>query len=196
VCYLHHAIHFKKGNYLVFLPSYPYLESVFKLFIQTYPDVQITRQIENQKPDERDAFIHSFMDSKTAVVGFAILGGIFAEGIDYRGESLIGSIIVGTGMPHPDKKQKRLADYYRNNGQAPYQYAYQIPGYTRLRQTAGRLIRSEIDRGVIIYIEPRLARKDYRTLFEPVRLNYCPSLKAVKQQLRQFWQTDRDSGAK
>ena len=128
----------KRGNYLVYLPSYAYLQEVYEVFRERYPDIPTLVQRSGMEEEEREAFLERFqaggMDS---LIGFCVLGGIYAEGIDLRGERLIGTVIVGVGLPQIGPEQDMIRDYYDRQGGRGFDYAYRYPGTRCCRPPAG-----------------------------------------------------------
>lgn len=184
------AVAFKKktGKYLVFFPSYEYLNQVYDGFLEAFSDIRTVRQESGSTDKERTAFLDNFFNSDEPALGFAILGGIFAEGVDYLADALHGAIVIGTGMPQPTHEQKLMQAYFDSLGLNGFQYAYQFPGFTRVQQTAGRVIRSETDKGIVILIDPRFKRPDYRRLM-PDEWNIigCKSGEEIEYELERFW---------
>ena len=159
------AIYQKKGNYLVFFPSYEYLYKVYELFADNYPHVKTLVQQNNMTEDERGEFLAKFdIDNKETLVGFTVLGGIFSEGIDLKGDRLIGAVIISVGIPKISLRQDQIMNYYDiKNGQG-YDYAYTYPGMNKVLQAAGRVIRTESDFGVVLLIDSRYRASKYREL--------------------------------
>jgi DNA excision repair protein ERCC-2 len=115
---------------------------------------------------ERDAFLASFsVEHGETLVGFAVLGGIFGEGIDLVGERLIGAVIVGVGLPQLCVERDLIRDYFQQHNASGFDYAYTFPGMNRVLQAIGRVIRSETDRGVVLLIDARFNEMRYRRLF-------------------------------
>ena len=156
----------KKGNYLVFFPSYEYMHKVYEIFCDYYPQVETLMQKSEMSEEERADFLARFDSGNTStLVGFTVLGGIFSEGIDLKGDRLIGTVIVGVGIPKISLRQDLIRDYFnRRNGQG-YDYAYVFPGMNKVLQAAGRVIRTETDTGVVVLIDSRYATAQYRGLF-------------------------------
>lgn len=183
-----HVVRAKPGKYLVFFPSYEYLTSVYEHFCEQYADIRTVRQNAGSAANEQAEFLRVFFGDAEPALGFAILGGLFAEGVDYTGDALHGAIIVGTAMPQPGAEQNLMADYFTGKGLNPYEYVYQFPGFTRVLQTAGRVIRSERDKGVVILVDPRFNRRDFRNLmpahWQP---KGCRTPEELKNALREFW---------
>ncbi len=136
-----------QGNYLVFFPSYQYLDMVYQAYQELVGDHQILLKQEREMNEEqRETFLDSFQtDTKHTLVAFAVLGGVFSEGIDLIGERLIGSIIVGVGLPqiNPLTEQRRI--YFEEKFAKGYLYAYIYPGFNKVMQAVGRVIRTESD---------------------------------------------------
>ena len=152
------------GNYLVFFPSFKYLHDVYDVFCEEYPDVRVIVQGSQMDEEEREAFVGEFQ-SGGAVLGFCVMGGVFSEGIDLVGDRLIGVAIVGVGLPQMNRERDLIRDYYEQKMRAGYQFAYQYPGMNKVIQAAGRVIRSASDKGVILLLDARFGRNDYRCLF-------------------------------
>lgn len=148
------------GNYMVFLPSYEYLNKVYEKYVELYGEANIICQGEVLNEEEREKFINRFtLDSK--ITAFCVVGGIFSEGIDLVGERLIGSIVVGVGFPRISKEGDIIKDYYKERG---FDYAYVYPGVNKVLQAAGRVIRSEEDKGRLLLIDDRYFTNKYRNL--------------------------------
>lgn len=185
----------KKGNYIVFFPSYKYMNDVFEAFSSLCPSIQTIRQQTNMADSERDDFLKSFSpENDQILVGFCVLGGIFSEGIDLKGERLLGTVIVGVGLPQISPEVDIIRNYYENKNGMGFEYAYMYPGMNKVLQAAGRVIRSESDRGAILLIDDRLTRRDYQSLFpehwnNPVRVANTSKLKL---ELDRFWNTKID----
>lgn len=177
----------RRGNYLVFFPSYAYLEQVNRAFRQRYPDIETIEQLRDFSLEEREAFMDRFSPENT-LVGFAIMGGVFGEGVDYVGDRLIGSIIVGTGLSALSLEQSLISEDYSAAGLDGFDFAYRYPGFTRVLQTAGRVIRDEDDRGVVALVDQRFSDPFYRDLFpEHWHQQWCTTAEKLVQQLESFW---------
>jgi len=177
------------GNYLVYLPSYQYLQSVVEAFKTACPSVQVLAQRPGLTEPERDAFLAAFsVEHGETLVGFAVLGGIFGEGIDLIGERLIGAVVVGVGLPQLCVERDLIRDHFQKHTAAGFDYAYTFPGMNRVLQAVGRVIRSETDHGVVLLIDSRFNETRYRRLFPPwwktVRVRQ-PS--GVTTALQGFW---------
>jgi len=179
----------KPGNYMVFFPSYAYLEQAHKAFKKKWPNIETWEQVRQSDVDERNRQLNK-LDSDGTRLGFAILGGVFGEGIDYVGDKLIGVAVVGVGLPGIGVEQDLIADCYRDQGLDGFDYAYRYPGFTKVLQTAGRVIRTERDRGVVFLIDDRFNQAFYRDLY-PVHweLETANSVEEIDRSLNAFWQS-------
>lgn len=181
----------KKGNYLVFFPSYKLLEAVYEIYENEFSAdwVQCICQTASMNEHEREEFLEQFTERENTLVGFCVLGGIFSEGIDLIGNRLIGVLIVGTGLPQISNEREILKGYYDNKGENGFDYAYRYPGMNKVLQAAGRVIRTQEDVGVIILLDERFYSQDYMELF-PVEwsdMEIC-CLNTVEESLSRFWE--------
>ena len=181
----------KIGNYLVFLPSYRYLETVHELFVATYPECETWAQARGQSKLEQQELLES-MEQGTQRVGFAIAGGVFGEGIDYKGDLLIGVIIVGTGLPAKSDQTELVAEEHRRLGRDGYEMAYVYPAFTRVLQTAGRVIRDDHGKGFVLLVDSRFCEPRYTRLFPDTwNLQRPNGLSELISCLSTFWDSDR-----
>ena len=180
----------KAGNYFCFFPSFSYMEEVYQRYIQLYPEAEVLIQSRELKDVEKEAFLANFQaQNEQVVLGFCVLGGVFSEGIDLKKNRLIGSIIVSVGLPQISKEQEELKKYFDEKNQQGFYYIYQLPGFNKIMQAAGRVIRTEEDRGVILLIGQRFSRKDYMQLY-PTHWSkgvVVHDLNSMLNQLKQFW---------
>lgn len=181
----------KKGNYLVFFPSYQYLDNTYDLFCELFPDIPTIIQDTDMNEEEREAFLANFMNNPTnSLVGFCVLGGIFSEGIDLKGSRLIGVAIVGVGLPQINPEQELIKEYYDEHKQAGFEYAYQLPGMNKVLQAAGRVIRGMDDQGVVLLLDQRFLTPRYRQLFpehwKAAKVCYQPM--NLGDELKAFWE--------
>ena len=156
----------RRGNYLVYFPSYQYLNDTLQEFQLRHPSVPVLVQRPGISESQRDAFLAAFSaEHGETLVGFAVLGGIFSEGIDLVGERLIGAVIVGVGLPQLCVERNLVRDYFQHQNAMGFEYAYTFPGMNRVLQAIGRVIRSETDCGVVVLIDARFNETRYRRLF-------------------------------
>jgi len=177
----------RPGNYLVFFSSYHFMHKVHEQFEQHYADIDTMLQIRAADDRQRKEFLEHYFERNNAL-GFAIMGGVFAEGIDYVGSSLIGAIIVGVGMPQANTEQQLIQQDFDRMQMNGFDFAYRFPGLTRVQQSAGRVIRSENDRGVVILIDNRFQQAAYRRHLPPHwGAEECSDIDALQKTLLKFW---------
>lgn len=179
----------KKGNYLVFFPSYKYMEDVYCCFVERNPHINIIKQEGNMDELAREEFLNQFDSNGIPIVAFAVLGGIFSEGIDLIGDKLIGAVIVGVGLPQICFERDIIRDYFDSENGLGYEYAYMYPGMNKVLQAAGRVIRSENDRGAILLIDDRFTTVKYARLFpeEWMHFKRINGSKDIVKYLNEFW---------
>lgn len=181
----------KKGNYLFFFPSFLYLQKVYNLFKEKYPDIRLQKQDAAMDEEQREHFLESFQaGNEESLVGFCVLGGVFSEGIDLRGERLVGAAVVGVGLAQLNHESDLIKDYYNETIGQGFDYAYQIPGMNKVLQAVGRVVRGESDRGVVLLIEERFSTNRYRALF-PAHWNHAKTVKStgdISREVAGFWQ--------
>lgn len=186
----------KRGNYMVFFPSYSFMKAVYdiiKIMAESgeFPG-GLADMIMCQEPSLDEAGREEFLAGFTydsAVIGFCVLGGIFSEGIDLKNDSLIGAVIVGTGLPMVCTVQTILKDYYDSMGKNGFEYAYIYPGMNKVMQAAGRVIRTEEDRGVIALLDERFLRSEYLSVFPREWKNYkVVTLACAGEAAKSFWE--------
>jgi DNA excision repair protein ERCC-2 len=178
------------GNYLVYFPSYAYLAAVLKLLKEKVPESQLLVQDRGMTEEAREAFLDQFSTgNQETLVALAVMGGIFGEGIDLVGERLIGAIVVGVGVPQVCLENDLIKEYFDRQNGSGFAYAYQYPGFNRVLQATGRVIRSETDRGIIVLIDERFAQARYRHLFPPHWRGYqvVQNSSEIKDKLERFW---------
>jgi len=185
----------RPGNYLVFFSAYHFMQQVHSQFTRDFPGID-TRLQQREFDDAAQAeFIGGFFDGEKRL-GFAIMGGRFAEGIDYRGEALIGAILVGVGLPQASLEQELIREDFDALELDGFDYAFRFPGLTRVQQSAGRVIRDESDRGVVVLLERRFRQAAYaRHLPRHWRLQYCNDAESLEQSLAAFWNEAEASDA-
>lgn len=180
----------KKGNYMVFFPSYQLMGQVYESFLQVMPKgMQVLLQESGMKEEKREEFLRVFEEErKDTLVAFCVLGGIFGEGIDLKEERLIGAVVVGTGLPQIGNEREILKDYYDRKAGNGFDYAYRYPGMNKVLQAAGRVIRTAADRGVIALLDDRFLESSYLCLFPKEWEKYAVcSCKNAGQKALDFW---------
>ncbi|MCP4748277.1 MAG: ATP-dependent DNA helicase [Desulfobacteraceae bacterium] len=155
----------RRGNYLLFFPSYAYMNLIYDRFCADNQGIETIVQTPAMSEKQRETFINLFQDTaQDSLVGFAVMGGVFGEGIDLKGERLTGAVIVGVGLPGISLERELIKDYYEREDGAGFDFAYRFPGMIRVLQAAGRVIRSEQDKGVVLLIDQRYGQTDYKLL--------------------------------
>lgn len=193
VGYIEKVVKLKKGNYMIFFPSYQMMELIYERAKERIPNILL--QQSSMTEQEREDFLNAFVEApRQGIVGFCVMGGIFSEGIDLKSDRLIGTVIVGTGLPMVCNERELFRGFFdRRNGQG-FDYAYLYNGMNKVQQSAGRVIRTVNDRGIILLLDERFLARQYQELFprewfpfETVRLE------TVGEKMRQFW--DRVGGS-
>ena len=183
------AVSAKRGNYIVYFPSYDYMEHVRKLFVEKYPLLTVISQTRGMNAAEKEHFLDAFANDSRLRIGFCVLGGSFSEGVDLPGKRLIGTIIVGMGIPGISNERNILRDHYEVTRECGYDYAYVYPGMNRVLQAAGRVIRREDDRGVVVLVDDRYADARTQALF-PDHWNcieYAGNASELAEIVQDFW---------
>ncbi|HIZ44114.1 MAG TPA: ATP-dependent DNA helicase [Firmicutes bacterium] len=193
--YILTAARARKGNYLVYFPSYAYMNEVYSLYqtMGEQQDVEIAVQSGNMKEDDREAFLEKFREKRErSLAAFCVMGGIFSEGIDLKGEQLIGVLIVGTGLAQICTEREILKTWYEDRGKDGFAYAYRYPGMNKVLQAAGRVIRTDTDEGIILLLDDRFLYGEYRRLF-PREWSEChvTNYGNLSELLDTFWQKRR-----
>ena len=199
--YIHQIVSARTGNYMVFCPSHQFLTQVYDAYLTYFynPDrveclvqgeymnetareqfLARFRQVPSEEPDLSERICIEIEDENRSILGFCVLGGIFSEGIDLKGEALIGAIIVGTGLPQVGREREILMTYFKEQGKDGFDYAYRYPGMNKVLQAAGRVIRSIGDRGVVALLDDRFVQPVYKKMFprewehfDEVRMEQC-----------------------
>lgn len=208
--YIDEIVKSRPGNYMVFCPSFAFLRMIYEQY-QAYfagEDRECILQSESMSEAEREAFLARFRGNETldlqpaigmeieeedgVLIGFCVLGGIFGEGIDLKKDSLIGAIIVGTGLPQVCSEREILKQYFEERGENGFDYAYRYPGMNKVLQAAGRVIRTVEDVGVIALLDDRFLQFSYRRMFprEWERFEIM-SIGTAAKRVESFWERAR-----
>lgn len=183
--YIHNIIEKRQGNYMVFFPSHSFLRWVFEIYRDYFNaegTVECILQESHMNEESREAFLNRFrgnedcdlqsliqmdieVEEERSLLGFCVMGGIFSEGIDLKNDSLIGAIIVGTGLPQVCNERELLKRYFDGWGENGFDYAYRYPGMNKVLQAAGRVIRTVDDFGVVALLDERFLSASYQRLF-------------------------------
>lgn len=182
----------KKGNYIAFFPSYRLLEDVYEFFqteMEEGEEIECVVQSQYMGEEAREIFLENFEEEREeSLVGFCVMGGIFSEGIDLTADRLIGVIVVGTGLPQVCNDREILKGYFDRQGLSGFDYSYLYPGMNKVLQSAGRVIRTEKDKGVILLLDSRFLRMQYQEMFprEWKKVQTC-RLENLTERLEEFW---------
>lgn len=182
----------KKGNYIAFFPSYKMMLDVGEWLTELAgASCDVIVQTQHMSEQQREEFLDEFAaDREHPLVACCVMGGIFGEGVDLRGDRLIGAIIVGTGIPQIGGESEILKNYFDGQGESGFDYVYRYTGMNKVQQAAGRVIRTAEDTGVIALLDERFLQWENRRLFprewEDAR---AVTLETVDGALAQFWST-------
>lgn len=195
LAYILTAVSGKKGNYLVYFPSYSYMEEVYQMALAEHrlDGAKVLVQSPRMTEADREEFLAQFgQEKEDSLVAFCVMGGIFSEGIDLQGERLIGVLVVGTGLPGICTEREILKDWYENQGKDGFAYAYRYPGMNKVLQAAGRVIRTDTDEGIILLLDDRFLSGEYQRLF-PGEWSDCHVINYEKlpSHLSNFWLNGR-----
>ena len=187
---IYNIISQKLGNYLAFFPSYKYLNEVLSIFQELFPKVKILVQASGMKEEEREAFISNFKaDMEETLVGFAVMGGVFGEGIDLAGDKLSGAVIVGVGLPQICLERDIIREYFEKEKGQGFEYAYVYPGINKVMQAVGRVIRTQKDKGVVLLIDERFSKDTYKNLLpeEWMPMQRIKNNITTAESVKKFW---------
>ncbi len=205
--YIQQIVTKRHGNYMVFCPSYAFLEEVYQVFAEHFAteEMDCVLQSDIMNEADREEFLHLFegnvelnienalnfdvsYEEDRYLIGFCVLGGIFSEGIDLKHDSLIGAIVVGTGLPQVCFEREILKNYFDDNGGNGFDYAYRFPGMNKVLQAAGRVIRTSDDVGIIALLDERFLQNSYIRLFPREWENYQEvGLTTIEKKVERFW---------
>lgn len=193
--YIHKVVRNRAGNYMVFFPSHAFLQNIFQVFSEyfTGENMECILQEEYMNEESREDFLARFSNQEAAeeektLIGFCVLGGIFSEGIDLKNDSLIGAVIVGTGLPQVCIEREILKRYFDEQGDSGFDFAYKYPGMNKVLQAAGRVIRTTEDTGVIVLLDERFLNPSYLKLFPREWDNYQQvSMNGIERRIEVFW---------
>ncbi len=162
--YIKKTVRCRKGNYMVFFPSYKLMEQVSEQMRDFEGELLIQKS--GMKEGEREEFLAAFEEKREeSLVAFCVMGGIFGEGIDLKNDALIGAVVVGTGLPQISNEREILKKYYDEKSGNGFDYAFRYPGLNKVLQAAGRVIRTAKDKGVILLLDERFLQADYENLY-------------------------------
>ena len=210
--YIDEIVRMRHGNYMVFCPSYAFLRTIYEKYTEYFAgggnafdgEKECIIQSEYMNEEDREAFLARFQGNEECdiqagiamdieleeqtLIGFCVLGGIFGEGIDLKNDSLIGVIIVGTGLPQVCNEREILKAYFDGNGENGFDYSYRYPGMNKVLQAAGRVIRTVEDVGIIALLDERFLQPAYRRMF-PREWEYFETVTvdSIGKRVERFW---------
>ncbi len=189
--YIFKFVNAKRGNYIVFFPSYKMMNDIYEMMLELCGDdsTQFVVQHNHMTEEEKEEFLQEFnADENVTKLGLCVMGGIFSEGIDLRDDKLIGAVIVGTGLPMVGDERELFRYYYDEKKSMGFEFAYLYPGMNKVLQSAGRVIRTATDKGAILLLDERFGTNQYRSLFPREWKNSkYTSQNKLEIQLREFW---------
>ena len=192
--YIYAVVQQRQGNYMVFLPSHLFLEQVHHCFMEAYYDadhMECIVQEDYMSEAKREEFLLRFQEegAKGAIlICFCVMGGIFSEGIDLKRDSLIGALIVGTGIPQVGCERELLRQHFDAQGENGFDYAYRYPGMNKVLQSAGRVIRTAEDIGVVALLDERFLEPQYKRMFPREWSQYeVVSVSGIANKVERFW---------
>lgn len=205
--YIHEIVKNRHGNYMVFFPSHAFLRQVYDSFMEYFAEEQMECILQEDYMNERsrEEFLGRFLgnedcnlsevihmdieeEEEKILIGFCVMGGIFSEGIDLKNDSLIGAIIVGTGLPQVCNEREILKKYFDGWGENGFDYAYRYPGMNKVLQAAGRVIRTMDDVGIVALLDERFMNASYQRLFPREWSNYeIVSISQAAKRIERFW---------
>lgn len=180
---------------MVFFPSYRLLLDVYEVYEQIFAQEQVHCLLQSQSmsEEEREIFLSAFAEEREdTLLGFCVMGGIFSEGIDLIGDRLIGTLIVGTGIPQVNNELEILKKYYDEREKNGFDYAYRFPGMNKVLQAAGRVIRTKEDRGIVVLLDDRFLNPEYSQLFPREWEGWLYGTAAqMVEEIRGFWENGK-----
>ena len=195
--YIYRLTTSKTGNYMVFFPSYSLLRAVYDVVLtqERYADIDVICQQNSMTEEAREEFLAQFDETgEKSMVAFCVMGGIFSEGIDLTNDRLIGTAVVGTGLPQVCAERDIIMSYFKDKGMDGFDYAYRFPGMNKVQQAAGRVIRTHEDMGVIALLDDRFLNREYTQLFPREWKDIKRvSLGTFTGEIERFW-NDKNAG--
>ncbi len=206
--YINAAVKNRHGNYLLFFPSHQFLRQVYEIYMHYFnadEAVECIVQEDYMNEQAREAFLNRFtgnedcdlsrcihmeieIEEEKSLLGFCVMGGIFSEGIDLKNDSLIGAVIVGTGLPQVCNEREILKQYFDGWGENGFDYAYRYPGMNKVLQAAGRVIRTATDFGIVVLLDERFLSTAYQRLFPREWRNYeIVNVDQISRKVERFW---------
>lgn len=183
----------KKGNYFAFFPSFEFMEQVFRKF-NPPAGFTLMKQDRYMKASDSEMLLERLKDKHSKYIVFGVQGGIFSEGVDYPGDMLIGAFVIGPPLPSFDVERETMREFYKDVYQEGFEYAYTYPAMAKAIQAAGRVIRTETDRGVIILMDNRFLESNYSKSMPSDWFGETPRelvSSSILNDLETFWSSDQ-----
>lgn len=206
--YIHETVRQRHGNYMLFFPSHAFLRDIYDIYMHYFNadgSVECIVQEDYMNEQAREDFLNRFtgnedcdlsamiqmeieIEEERSLLGFCVMGGIFSEGIDLKNDSLIGAMIIGTGLPQVCNERELLKQYFDSWGENGFDYAYRYPGMNKVLQAAGRVIRTVEDFGIVALLDERFLTPAYQKLF-PREWNHYEivSVDYIGRRIERFW---------
>jgi DNA excision repair protein ERCC-2 len=186
---IHRISTLKRGNYFAFFPSFDFMERVFQIFAPP-EGFTVLKQERDMKASDVEGFLEHLRSEIAPTIVFAVSGGIFSEGVDYPGKMIIGAFVVGPPLPSFDLEREQMREYYQNSYNAGFDYAYTYPAMSKAVQAAGRVIRSETDRGLIVLMDSRFVHSSYAQSMPKDWFEQSPRelvSQSILKEVSEFW---------
>jgi DNA excision repair protein ERCC-2 len=193
--YIKACVDSKFGNYMVFFPSYSYMNLVYEMLSSKYEHIKVQVQTKDMSEESKEIFLSRFNEeNETTHVGFCVLGSHFSEGVDLTNDKLIGVIVIGVGMPQIGVDRDIVKKHFDSKSHNGFDYAYTYPGMIKVLQAAGRCIRTNKDKGIIMLIDSRYSQGRYKRLFPK---EWYPNKIARKREdisviCKKFWENMKE----
>jgi|LSQX01.1.fsa_nt_gb DNA excision repair protein ERCC-2 len=187
----------RPGNFLLFCPSFAYLRQLQNYLKEAERSslLDIIVQPQRMNDQQKTEYLRRFTTApkERSLLGLTVLGSLFTEGVDLKGEALTGVIVIGTGLPALTPEREILRQYHEAKSGLGYQYAYTWPGFNRVTQAAGRLIRTPEDYGVVLLVDDRYSGPEYQQLYpKEWDVFYADDKESCLERAQTFW-ADIDS---
>ena len=186
---IHKISQVKPGNYFAFFPSFEFLEKVAAEF-RAPEGIEVIRQQKDMKASEIEGVVDHLKSRVRPTIVFAVQGGVFSEGVDYPGETIIGAFVIGPPLPKFDLEREKMREFYDKTYQSGFEYAYSYPAMAKAVQSAGRVIRSETDRGLIVLMDSRFIEMGYASSMPTDWFETSPRelvSQAILKEVKDFW---------
>lgn len=177
------------GKMIAYFPSFAYLRNVMQVLMESDINLPLIIQQPGMDETQRSAFLEAFIQNANPLLGLCVLGGVFSEGVDLPGSALTAAAIVGVGLPQVNEERNLFRQRMESVMGDGFGFAYRFPGMHKVLQAAGRLIRSENDRGVLLLLDDRYAQEEYSELLPAhIQMERVQSNEDIVIKTQAFWQ--------